>query len=57
MNEECVFQEYPKWVTVGDNEPVLVQNAEEEAMAYLELADKEAATLNKRTRKPKEAQE
>lgn len=29
MND-YVFQEFPKWVTVGDNEPVLCEDAKAE---------------------------
>ena len=31
MDEPYVFQEFPKWVTPDDSEPVLVHSAEEEA--------------------------
>ncbi len=37
------YQEYPKWVTVGKLDPVLVQNAEEEAA----LTGKSQASLEK----------
>jgi hypothetical protein len=35
-----VFQEFPKWVTVGENEPVLCEDKEAELALTGEVADK-----------------
>jgi hypothetical protein len=35
-----VFQEFPKWVTVGENEPVLCEDKEAELALTGEAADK-----------------